>query len=58
MRYEIEGDNLQVVKVTLDEGEEVYAEAGKLMYKTSNMGMVTRMLGEGLGAKVFGALKR
>lgn len=58
MEYKIQGDNLQVVKVALNEGEEVYAEAGKLMYKTANMGMETKMRGEGLGAKVFGALKR
>lgn len=58
MKYEIEGDNLQAVKITLAEGEEVYAEAGKLVYKTANMGMETKMAGKGLGGRVFGALKR
>lgn len=51
MEYKIEGDNLKVVKVTLKEGEEVYAEAGKMMFKTSSINMETKMKGKGIGAK-------
>ena len=58
MEYRIEGDNLQVVRVTLNPGEEIYAEAGKMVYKTFNITMETKMLGEGLGQKLLGALKR
>ncbi len=58
MKYEIEGDNLQVVRIFLDPGEEVYAEAGKMVYKTSNVSMESKMMGSGLGDKIFGALKR
>ncbi len=58
MEYRIEGDNLQIVRITLHPGEEIYAEAGKMVYKTFNIEMETRMLGEGLGGKLLGALKR
>ncbi len=58
MKYSIEGDNLQVVRIFLEPGEEVYAEAGKMVYKTSSISMETKMLGQGLGEKLFGALKR
>jgi uncharacterized protein (TIGR00266 family) len=36
----------------------VYAEAGKMLYKTSNVSWESRMSGDGLGAKLLGALKR
>ncbi len=58
MKYTIEGDNLQVVRVFLEPGEEVYAEAGKMVYKTSNISMESKMTGSGLGDKILGALKR
>ena len=58
MDYSIEGDNLQVVRISLDPGEEVYAEAGKMVFKTSNITMESKMTGSGLGEKLFGALKR
>ncbi len=58
MEYRIEGDNLQILRINLGEGEEVYAEAGKMVYKTFNVNMETKMLGEGLGDKLLGALKR
>src|SRR5678816_3036860 len=31
--YSIEGDNLQVIRIRLKPGQEVYAEAGKMVYK-------------------------
>ena len=56
--YDIEGDNLQVVRVHLKPGQELMAEAGKMVYKTPNVNWETKMSGKGLGDKLFGALKR
>ena len=43
--YTIAGDNLQVARVQLKPGQEVYAEAGKMVYKTANVEWETRMTG-------------
>lgn len=43
MRYEIIGSNLQFVKIYLSPGEEIYAEAGKMMFKSSNINMETKV---------------
>ena len=56
--YKVEGDNLEIVRVTLKPGQEVYAEAGKMVYKTANVEWKTQMSGSGIGEKLFGALKR
>ncbi len=56
--YTVQGDNLQVVRVRLKPGQEVYAEAGKMVYKTANVRWETRMSGNSLGQKLLGALKR
>ena len=56
--FTIQGDNLQVARVRLKNGQEVYAEAGKMVYKTSNVQWETRMSGNTLGEKLFGALRR
>lgn len=56
--YTIHGDNLQVVRIRLKPGQEIYAEAGKMLYKTANVEWESRMTGAGLGAKLLGALKR
>lgn len=58
LEYTIQGDNLQVVRIKLRPGQEVYAEAGKMLYKTANVFWESRMSGDGLGAKLLGALKR
>lgn len=58
IQYKIEGDNLQVCRVRLKPGQEVYAEAGKMVYKTASVDWTTKMTGEGIGSKLFGALKR
>ena len=58
LEYKIEGDNLQIVRIKLKPGQDVYAETGKMVYKTSSVEWKTRMTGEGLGAKLFGKLKR
>lgn len=56
--YTIQGDNLQVARVRLKPGQEVYAEAGKMVYKTGNVAWDTRMTGGTLGEKLLGALRR
>src|SRR5689334_13034284 len=56
--YTIQGDNLQVARVRLKPGQEVYAEAGKMVYKTANVQWETRMSGNTLGEKLMGALRR
>jgi uncharacterized protein (TIGR00266 family) len=56
--YEIHGDNLQVARVRLKAGQEVYAEAGKMLYKTPAIQWETRMQGGSLGQKLWGAVKR
>ncbi len=58
MDYKIEGDNLQVLRIFLKPDEEVYAEAGKMVYKTNNVKMDTKMQGGSLGEKIWGAVKR
>ena len=54
----ITGDNLQIARVYLKSGQEVYAEAGKMVYKTPNVCWETRMTGSTLGEKFLGALRR
>jgi uncharacterized protein (TIGR00266 family) len=56
--YKIEGDNLQIARVKLKPGQEIYAEAGKMIYKTTSVFWETRMSGQGLGEKIWGAIKR
>jgi len=56
--YTIQGDNLQVARVRLKSGQEVYAEAGKMVYKTANVQWDTRMTGSTIGEKLMGALRR
>jgi uncharacterized protein (TIGR00266 family) len=58
LEYTIQGDNLQVARVKLQPGQEVYAEAGKMLYKTPNVQWETRMSGQSLGDKIWGAVKR
>jgi uncharacterized protein (TIGR00266 family) len=56
--YTIQGDNLQVARVKLKTGQEIYAEAGKMLYKTPSIQWETRMQGESIGQKIWGAVKR
>jgi uncharacterized protein (TIGR00266 family) len=56
--YTIQGDNLQVVRLRLKPGQQVYAEAGKMVYKNPAVLWETRMSGESIGEKIIGALKR
>ncbi len=58
VEYTIEGDNLQVLRAKLVRGQEMYAEAGKMVYKTADVQWESRASGQTLGEKIFGALKR
>jgi len=58
LKYDIEGHNLQIARVHLQAGQEIFAEAGKMIYKSANVEWATRMTGQGLGEKILGALKR
>jgi uncharacterized protein (TIGR00266 family) len=58
LTYEIQGDNLQVARVRMRAGQELFAEAGKMLYKTPSIQWETRMQGESLGQKIWGAVKR
>jgi uncharacterized protein (TIGR00266 family) len=58
LEYTIQGDNLQVVRIRLKPGQEVYAEAGKMVYKFPEVEWESRMTGQSLGDKIWGALKR
>lgn len=51
--YQIYGDDMQIVEITLDPGEAVRAEAGAMMYLEDDIEMQTNMEGG-----VFGGLKR
>jgi uncharacterized protein (TIGR00266 family) len=58
LKYDIEGHNLQIARVHLEPGQEIFAEAGKMIYKTSNVDWATRMSGQSIGDKILGAIKR
>jgi uncharacterized protein (TIGR00266 family) len=58
LKYDIEGHNLQIARVHLEPGQEIYAEAGKMIYKSSTVDWATRMTGQNIGDKILGAIKR
>jgi uncharacterized protein (TIGR00266 family) len=58
LKYDVEGHNLQIARVHLQPGQEIYAEAGKMIYKSANVDWTTRMTGQSIGDKILGALKR
>ena len=58
LSYEIEGHNLQIAKLRLKPGQEIYAEAGKMIYKSANVEWTTRMTGQNFSQKIIGAIKR
>jgi uncharacterized protein (TIGR00266 family) len=58
LKYEIEGDNLECVRIHLKPGQEIVAEAGKMVYKTPDVSWETKMTGDGISGKLMGALKR
>lgn len=58
LKYDIEGHNLQIARVHLQPGQEIYAEAGKMIYKSAQIEWQTRMTGQTIGDKIIGAIKR
>ncbi len=56
--FTIQGDNLQVIRIRLQPGQELFAEAGKMLFKQPQVAWETRMTGETLGDKLWGAVKR
>jgi uncharacterized protein (TIGR00266 family) len=58
LKYDIEGHNLQIARVHMQPGQEIYAEAGKMIYKTASVDWTTRMTGQSFGDKILGAIKR
>ena len=58
LAYTLHGSNLQIAQIHLKSGQELYAEAGKMVYKTANVQWDTRMTGNTLGEKLLGALRR
>lgn len=58
LQYDIEGHNLQIARVHLKPGQEIYAEAGKMIYKSASIDWATRMTGQTLSDKIIGAIKR
>jgi uncharacterized membrane protein YvbJ len=43
--YTIQGDNLQMIRIKLQPGQELFAEAGKMVYKQTQVAWETRMTG-------------
>jgi uncharacterized protein (TIGR00266 family) len=58
LSYDIQGDNLQIIRCHLKPGQELFAEAGKMVYKTQNVIWETKMSGSSIGDKIWGAVKR
>jgi uncharacterized protein (TIGR00266 family) len=56
--YTIQGNNLQIARLHLKADQEVYGEAGRMVYKTGNVYWDTRMTGSTIGEKLLGALRR
>jgi uncharacterized protein (TIGR00266 family) len=45
MEYQIVGDDLQALQLTLKQGEEIYAEAGSMLYMAQGIDLQARMRG-------------
>ena len=54
--YELVGDDLQAVIITLDPGEAAVAEAGGMMYMEDGIRMATQLDATGQGGGLFGRL--
>ena len=53
MKYEVVGSNMQYLRVTLQEGERIYADSGTLVSKSANVIMTPKLAGG-----IMSALKR
>ena len=49
MKYNIIGENLQLVNIELKENEKVYAETGKFVYKSANVNIDAKIKGGFMG---------
>lgn len=58
LEYTIQGENLQMARVKLKPGQELYAEAGRMIYKTPAIDWQTQMSGDSITDKLWGAVKR
>src|SRR5689334_21641680 len=58
LAYTIHGDNLQVARIHIRPGEEIFADAGRMVYKTANVEWETRMTGATVGEKLLSAFRR
>ena len=57
MKYNISGDNLQLVTIEIEPHEKIFAEAGSMVYMSDNINMEAKMRGgllKGLGRKLAG----
>lgn len=57
MKYDITGDNLELVTVELGANEKIYAEAGAMVHMSANMNMQAKAKGgilKGIGRKFMG----
>ena len=43
LAHKIQGESMQMIVFQLDDGQRVYAEAGKFLWKTVNVGVETRL---------------
>lgn len=58
VKYEIIGGSMQLLKFTLDSGEKVYADSGKMISKSANVKMLPKLAGGVISAierKITGA---
>lgn len=56
MKYQIVGDNMQAIQMILSNGEEIYAEAGSMLYHRGEISMDSKIKGgllKSLGRKIF-----
>ena len=58
LEYTIQGENLQMARVKLKPGQELYAEARRMIYKTPAIDWQTQMSGDSITDKLWGAVKR
>ncbi len=56
--YKIKGDDIQVVEITVREGEEVVAESGNLFYMSGNIQMEAKSGGNGFLSSLGKIVKR
>ena len=56
MKYQITGDNMQALQIMLNTNEEIYAEAGSMLYYRGHINLESKSKGgliKSLGRKIF-----